>query len=660
MRYINLGLPGRALSAIALALAALVALAPGVARAQTTTGGTQITQTATGSYDDGDATPTTFDAVSNTVTLEVANISGLTITPDAGANGSVVPGQTGVAFPFTVTNSSNYAARVRFPASGAAATATNGTVTAAFVDADGSGTFTDGDTNIFSNGSPVSVGPVAAGDSISVVVVVNVSGSVAPSGSVSVRLGDAGGASPYDNVESDGSAGEVRTDSTGVSPAPSNGESEARGSASALVDSDVILGFDNLYASVTDPVNYGDDITYTAALINGGGREAQPITLAGQPGIYLILNVPANTTLKAGQTWPAGTLFSQDAHSVAPLSATYSATEPSASSVRRVAFRVAATLPSGDGSSEINMAVTVAADRFDATSGITEVAQGYARNHVGNQVSVSGSLNNTVVLEGGVLLGTFGHPDAQLTTTNDDYTNKSTSAGIGVAPGGQTAAPGNVVFRNTIKNVGNATDSFEITAPLVGGSLTVEASTDGVSYTDITDGSASITVSDLAFDQTATVYVRVTAPAGSAVLSTFQTRLRAKSARTPASTNDTLNNLYTGYVLFTKAASVSNSTGRGGATEAVPGAVITYTVQYQNLSSSGGTGCVPLTAHNLVITEDGLAGGNNWGTYTDPTGTPADSGSGSVSTVSATKYTDTITSLAPGATGTFTFQRVIK
>ena len=101
------------------------------------------------------------------------------------------------------------------------------------------------------------------------------------------------------------------------------------------------------------------------------------------------------------------------------------------------------------------------------------------------------------------------------------------------------------------------------------------------------------------------------------------------------------------------------TTGVGAATDPVPGAVITYTITYTNVSSSNGdANCVKLTANNLVITEDGLAGTNNWGTYTANSGSPADPG-GTVSTVSATKYTDTVASVAAGASGTFTFKRSI-
>jgi len=105
---------------------------------------------------------------------------------------------------------------------------------------------------------------------------------------------------------------------------------------------------------------------------------------------------------------------------------------------------------------------------------------------------------------------------------------------------------------------------------------------------------------------------------------------------------------------------VANATGVGAATDPVPGAVITYTITYTNVSTSNGdANCVKLTANSLVITEDGLAAPNNWGTYTTNSGSPSDSGSGTVATVSATKYTDTVASVAPGASAVFTCKRSI-
>ena len=147
-----------------------------------------------------------------------------------------------------------------------------------------------------------------------------------------------------------------------------------------------------------------------------------------------------------------------------------------------------------------------------------------------------------------------------------------------------------------------------------------------------------------------TFIVRITEPAGNTVLTGFDTVIRATSGSTPAANNRTIDRLYTGFVRLDKAYTVSNATGVGGATDAVPGAVITYNITYTNVSTSNGdANCVKLTAQNVVITEDGLAAPNNWGTFTTHTGTPSDSGSGVVVIVSATKYTDTIASLAPGA-----------
>src|SRR5207253_5588718 len=67
-------------------------------------------------YSDGNGN--NFNTVSNTVTVTVANVSGLTITPDAGSNPTVVAGQQNVDFVFRVTNTGNFSDQVRFLANG--------------------------------------------------------------------------------------------------------------------------------------------------------------------------------------------------------------------------------------------------------------------------------------------------------------------------------------------------------------------------------------------------------------------------------------------------------------------------------------------------------------------------------------------------------------
>ena len=72
---------------------------------------TIISNQASASYSDG---TNTYQTVSNTVTVTVSKVSGLTITPDAGSNPSVVAGQTLVIYNFTVTNTGNFSDQVRF------------------------------------------------------------------------------------------------------------------------------------------------------------------------------------------------------------------------------------------------------------------------------------------------------------------------------------------------------------------------------------------------------------------------------------------------------------------------------------------------------------------------------------------------------------------
>src|SRR5688572_30020443 len=203
-----------------------------------TAGGTTIQNQASASYSDGGGG--SYNTVSNTVVVTVANVSGLAITPDAGVNPTVVPSQTAVLFSFNVTNTGNFSDQVRFLASGASAylgVGSPATITRAVIDANGSGTINVGDTDIFTNGAEVVSGAVAQNASIVVLVEVSVNGGATAGQTIQVFLGDAGGVSPFDNQASDASAQEVRT----VSAASVNGLREARGDVSATVANDAQL-----------------------------------------------------------------------------------------------------------------------------------------------------------------------------------------------------------------------------------------------------------------------------------------------------------------------------------------------------------------------------------------------------------------------------------
>jgi hypothetical protein len=655
-----------------IALAAFFLL-PALVMAQNTAGGTIISNQASGAYHD-DA-ETSYSTLSNTVTVTVANVSGLAITPDGTSISTVVPGQTGVQFPFTITNTSNNAVLIHFLATGASIQTTRGTVTAAFVDYNGNGVFNAGtDLDIFGNQLAVDTSSIAKDASVSVVIVVTVSSSATAAQTVTVQLGDAGGSSPYDEQVADSSAHEVSTNSTGISPAPVNGESEARGTLNATVDADASLRV-MLSPSSAGPLGYSADITYTTNLENMGTRAASTVSLSGNAGVYIVATIPGDTKLKAGQTWSAGTLFTADALTTINLNASYSTTQPTASTVTRVAFLVGASLAATTTSGAFTYVVTIDAGPFDTTLGIRAFTDAYATNYLGNPLtdragdnvaaSAGAPVVTSVTQTGNVQIGTSAHHDASNTTTNDDYTNKSVNTGIaGVVFGGNTTAAGTLVYTNTLKNTGNANDTFTITAPTVPSGFTVEISTNaGTSYTDVSNGTSFVTVA-IAYNSTANVLVRITEPTGNAVLSSFNTVIRAVSGITIANSNETIDRLYTGFIRLTKTAVVANGTAKGGSTAAVPGAIITYSLAYLNIASTGGTNCVTLNANNLVITEDGNAGSNNWGTYTSHVVSSAtDSRSGTITgnaTTTSTLLTDTVASLLAGQSGTFSFQRLIK
>lgn len=648
-----------------------------------TAGGTVISNQASASYSDG---TNTYNTVSNTVTVTVSNVSGLAITPDAGTNPNVVAGQTGVLFNFTVTNTGNFADQVRFLTSGVSVRLVGpGSVTQAVIDVDNSGTINAGDTDIKTNGADVLSAGIAQNANIHVLVEVSVNAGATASQTIQVLLGDAATGGPsFDNQAANTSANEVRT----VSGASVNGLREARGDITTTVDNDAQLRV--TLTAPAGPAALGSDISYTMQTCNTGARPVTSITLPGGfSGVYIIAPIPVGTVLATGQSFPAGTLYSTSALSTAPTAAAWSTTAPvPLSNTTRVAFNVGASLAVSACSANITMAVTITTT--DATNPIFEIVDTFGSNTVGatitdqsgDAISGQGDGNanfneprptdpptatqgiqqqTTLQASGSVLIGPNGQPGAVgPTTNNDDYTNRAVNTGIaGVAPGGLTTASGQTVFTNTVQNTGNANDTFRLTAPTVPAGFTVEISINGgTSYVTVSGG--GFVDLPVAFGASANILVRVTEPAGQAVLTGFDTVIRATSANTPASVNDTIDRLYTGFVRLDKAFTVANGTGVGGPTDAVPGAVITYNITYTNISSSNGdANCVRLTATNLVITEDGLAAPNNWGTYTTNSGSPSDSGSGTAVIVNATQYTDTIASLSAGASGVFTFKRSI-
>jgi hypothetical protein len=687
-----------------LAALALLVLAAPAALAQQTTGGTVISNQASASYSDGS---NSYSVNSNTVTVTVANVAGLTITPDGGSVPTVVAGQTGVDFTFTVTNSGNFATQVRFPAGGAAVVpSANLTVTQAVIDVNGNG-IDAGDIDILGNGAPAlhpSASPyLARNASFNVVVRVSVSAAAAAGATVGVTLGDASG----DNVASNGSAAEVRT-SVPASVTLTGSESEAAGSITTTIQNDAQLRLG--LTAPAGPVALGSNVTYTWTLDNVGARAVAPRTLTNAPagsqtGVFVIAPVPARTTFSSVTPPPGVTvLYSTSALTADPVTAAvWTTVAPPAASVTRVAYNVGASLAPGASVANMQMVVSVNTG-INASLPLYEIGDAFGRNNVnadltdqsGDAVVNKGDGNadfneprfgvdslsatqgfqlpTTLAQVGAVLLGPSGAPAAVgPTDNNDDYTNRTVApAAIAGRSHLDTLASATAVdFTNTVQNTGNADDTFTFTAPTAPAGFTVQISTNGgTSFTTLSGGgSATLAV---AYGASANVIVRVTAPAGTAVLQTggFGTVLRATSGTTPASSNDTRDNYYTGFLKLVKTVQVFNSTGIGGASDPVPGADLEYSIAYSNVSvGGGGAGCVNLVASNVVISEDGNAAPNNWGTTTTQVLTPApsDSNGGVITdgntsgavTAATTFLRDAAGTVNPGDSRAFVFRRRI-
>jgi len=258
---------------------------------------------------------------------------------------------------------------------------------------------------------------------------------------------------------------------------------------------------------------------------------------------------------------------------------------------------------------------------------------------------------------GDVLIGPCGVPGAMGPSgVNDDFTNRSVNTGIAsVPPGGGTTAAGTIIFRNTIQNTGAGDDVFMITAPTAPTGFTIEMSIDnGDNYVTLGPSHPSVTL-PVGYRAAAIVLVRITAPAGLRILTGFDTVIRATSTVMPTATNDTIDRLYTGFIRLDKSAS-------SGAAVATPGAEIEFAITYANVSSAWGVGSSLLTAHNLVIRENGNSAPNNWGVTTEHIVGASDTQGGYIigDQDGSTSLTDIVSTLAAGQSGVFKFKRRVK
>ena len=292
--------------------------------AQQTAADTQIQNQASATYSDGNGN--NFSAVSNIVTITVAKVAGLAITPDGQTNSSVVPGQSNVTFTFRVTNTGNFTDQARFLANGGSIRVVGPAVaTAATISGSGA--------NILTNSADV-LQSLTQNGFVDVVVTATINSNATPGSGVQIFLGDATTGTNFDNVAANNSANEVRTVSTGAV----NGSREARGDISVTVDNDGLLRA--VMSVPPGPVALGSNIQYTVSACNDGQRALNP--LSGDSSIYMFIPVPLGATLTTGQTYPAGTQFTTSPLSALPTAASWSGTAPGTlSSVTRIRIPLA-------------------------------------------------------------------------------------------------------------------------------------------------------------------------------------------------------------------------------------------------------------------------------------------------------------------------------
>ncbi len=271
-----------------------------------------------------------------------------------------------------------------------------------------------------------------------------------------------------------------------------------------------------------------------------------------------------------------------------------------------------------------------------------------------------------------LLNGPIGVPDAVgPTSTNDDFSNKSTTVPAGTAPTA-TFDPAAAGFNNTVKNTGTTPANISLLPELLAGDplpvgTEVKISANGqeaiyvATATGFTFKPGSGVGSNAAGPISATNPVRLDAVAPGATaayqvnvdlaqdattkpLESFPVVINAFTGgtvtapaggdialATPTATNKTIDRVYTGFVKLTKETRVLQGTGPAvqGADgtfstadkKPASGNIIEYRITYENISDKlVGTGNSVMKAANLVITENGTSGTNTWAKDTDSNG----------------------------------------
>ncbi|HEY9695397.1 MAG TPA: hypothetical protein V6D15_24625 [Oculatellaceae cyanobacterium] len=274
--------------------------------AEGTAAGTSISNTATGTYDDGSGT--TIDTTSNTVTITVAEVAGIDVSPSNTPAGAA-PGSN-INYEFKVTNTGNDPTKFVLPS---AATIVSGPGTVQSVIVSTNSTFGDGDDQTITN--PYTTPSIVAGGSVYVRVVVTVNSGATAGTPINIEYGNSANpdgtnqdftnSTPFD-AKTEDNADNANGETAGV---PTNGvrEDSATSTANVAAANSLLNGpsgqpaatgpdgttnTDFTDKSTSVPANTSPGTTidpgtvlYTNTIQNTGNASAaftvQPTTLAG-------------------------------------------------------------------------------------------------------------------------------------------------------------------------------------------------------------------------------------------------------------------------------------------------------------------------------------------------------------------------------------------
>ena len=449
-----------------------------------TTAGTGISNTATGTYEDQNNPGTTINTTSNTVTITVAEVAGITVSASgvsnqAGGSAAVTAGSQ-LYYTYTVTNTGNDPTQFRIPN---LATVTGPATVSGAVQTDSAtaGSF----VNI--SGSEQIVGPIAPGGSIQVRVPITINSNATSGQTVKVELGKTPNGNDQNIARAIADGGDVYTvdnpdgTATEVAGAPVNGTREASNNQSASIGGGITP---QAFATVlktranpntgADPAILTDDvITYGLGLrvestapagstLTPSDLLATAITVDNATVNKVLVSdaIPAGTQLAAAPTPPAGwqVVYSTDDPATTNRAANdpavqWTTTAPALSSVKRIGFITNGPIAKGSNVTGFTFAVN---PTTNSTITIASIAQVFGQTTAG-PISAT---NPLVYDESG---------DQNPSNYNDDGTPGSNTPTNGVAnPSTQGTDTGN---NNTGTGPAGEDNVFSINGPSSGGVL---------------------------------------------------------------------------------------------------------------------------------------------------------------------------------------------